>query len=539
MLYILEKAGLKRASEKTDALGFSKDFYKFLGIGSKGRDYQWQMSQHVGSQYNTLRQDFREDAAPNFYTPIDDFYSSTGDGSDTVSNFGRVPVSHLMALADQRLGILFRGCNGTANDIFRNRFDFVSYDNLDKVVERPEVLKWMRRSYFWDQVVYWLDFCFRSGLGHLVSHWNGEGIKNMHLQSPKTRPDFFEVFSAYYLTPINIHETALLDYQKQKWNFIGGLVSPRQIHHSRINVLETHRVEFGLRGRALAELCWVPLMCYLNTSYYILKSLSQLGTVTAGINIDKEYPSTAEVNAYLEVWNAMQANQCFVLGRNAQLSIQNAAGQIGSGINSYLEFLIEDISSAWIIPKNQLLGRSDGGGLDGAGALISKEDYLASNLSTRQIQVTNDLMHIFQDVCHFPNMENLTLRWNIDLHKTEEQRLTEQMMREQLEVAKIGTEQAKLGHKLYKNQVKLQTKMSEVQLEMMEKDPKAFMEQSQEDEENLEEGEQEEIKRTKDFMEFNYLNAKYNKLMKMYKQNQRLLTGLYMQRKMLQNNNNI
>jgi hypothetical protein len=267
--------------------------------------------------------------------------------------------------------------------------------------------------------------------------------------------------------------------------------------------------------------------------YYVLKSLSQLGTVSAGINIDKEYPTPTDIAAYVAVWDAMKANQCYVLGRNAQFKLQNTAGQIGQGLNSYLEFLIEDISSAWIFPKNQLLGRSDGGGLDGAGALISKEDYLASNLAVRQIQLTNDLMYIFRDICHFPNLEDVTLRWNIDLHKTQEQRYNEELLKEQVEVAKIGTEQAKLGNKLYKKQIELQIEMSNIQKQMMEKDPQAFMETSEKDEENLDE---DNAKKTKqDFIVHDILQREYRRLENMYSQNERLIKSLLLQREMLYN----
>jgi len=269
----------------------------------------------------------------------------------------------------------------------------------------------------------------------------------------------------------------------------------------------------------LAEIAWTPLMCYLNTMYYVLKGLSRLGTVMASINSDKEYPTPTEVSKYIELWDLMKANNLFVLGKNATFNLQNTAGQIGAGIKDYLEFLIEDISAAWVFPKNQLLGRSDGGGLDGAGALVSKEDYLSSNISVKQLMITNDVMDILEKMCGFKQLENLTLRWNIDLHKTEEQRLKEESMRQQVEQMTIQTKQAKLQNGLFVKQIALQKEMADVQLKMLHEDPEGFMTQSDEDEENTDKKEPKKPKG--DFINFqtrlNILKEEYinnNKIIK-------------------------
>ena len=167
----------------------------------------------------------------------------------------------------------------------------------------------------------------------------------------------------------------------------------------------------------------------------------------------------------------MQANKFFIFGKNTNFKIENAASKIGEGINSYLEFLKEDISSAWIIPKNQLFGRSDGGGMSGMGSLVSKEDYLSSNLSTLQLNLTDDIMYILQEHCHFPKMEDLTIRWNLDLHKTEQQRLTEDLMREQLDQAKTQTKMITLQEKM----MKIQHEQAKLQWKEFQKEPSLLL----------------------------------------------------------------
>ena len=69
------------------------------------------------------------------------------------------------------------------------------------------------------------------------------------------------------MTPVNLHdENTKLDYDKQRWKFRGGIVRNALIHEKRVYVLEMRRVEGGLRGLALAEIAWTPLMCYLNST---------------------------------------------------------------------------------------------------------------------------------------------------------------------------------------------------------------------------------------------------------------------------------
>lgn len=525
MVHVLEKSGLKDPNEKTDPFGFGEDFYRFLGVGTRYNSMEYRNYRY---DLPIEKMDMLQGDAKNYFTPIDNFYSNP-TGSDTAYDSGRIPVNHLMVLASQRLGIVFRACNGSASDVFRNKFDFVEYEDIEKPVDKPEILSWMRETYFWDKWVDILDFEQRSGLGHIVSYYpNERGVDKIMLKAPSSRPNEFDSFSAYMMTPLNIiTEETKLDYDKQKWDFLGGIIKPRQIHRSRVYVLETRRVEGGLRGIALAELCWTPLMCYLNTMYYVLKSLARLGTVIASIHTEREYPTPTETQAYIDVWNLQKANDLFVLGKNATFELQNTAGKIGSGLETYLEFLREDISAAWIFPKNQLFGRADGGGLSGAGSLVSKEDYLGSNISVKQLKITNDVLYFLDKVCGFPNMSKLSLRWNLDLHKTEEQRLKERAMREQVKQQEIMTKQAKLGFKLYRQQVKLQLEMNEVQMKMIKEDPEGFMMGTEKDEENRGDESGPNKAESGDFVrKQEYLQVKYRILKKQFKENTELLKAL-------------
>jgi len=122
------------------------------------------------------------------------------------------------------------------------------------------------------------------------------------------------------------------------------------------------------------------------------------------------------------------------------------------------------------------------------------------------------------------------------MHKTEEQRLKEQLMREQLEQTKIITKQSKLGYKLYQRQVDLQIQMADVQNKMMKENPEQFMKTSEKDEENLEEKEAQKSKSKEDFIEIWRLKKTHDILNQEYRQNEELLKSLNLNSKILQEN---
>lgn len=530
MNHWLEKLGLKKGNEKTDKHGFTKDFYEFLRVPKRPRDYQHPLAPQIAKKYDMLQGDTT--TAP-FYTPLDNMYG-TPTGGDTWYDRGRVPVSHLMPLASKRLGVIYRACNGVSHDVVDNGFDFVKYSDMDtpldpkknKLIE--EILGWMRRTRFKRKIVEILDWDCRSGLGHLIVEKylkQSRSYKNWQKKSPPTKPEKFVTFSSFYMTPNNIYQPDRLDYDRQLWNFTGGLQGASNIHHSRVYVMEMRREELGLRGIALAETCWVACMCYLNIQYYILKSLAQLGNVMVGVQVDQEYPTPTTVSHYLSVLNTMRANNFYVLGRGAQFLVQNAISQLGSGINDFMEFLKEELSAAFIVPKNQFFGRSEGGGLSGAGAVVTKEDYLGSNISTKQLILTDEMMYILTEICNFIGLDDITVKFNIDLLKTKEQQLKEKMMEEQLAQQEVITKQSDLSFGLFKKQIKLQKQIADVQLQLLEEDPEGFMDQSGEDEENLQE---KPVKKGEDFVERikPYLQKKLDFLQYEFKNNSKLLNWI-------------
>lgn len=526
----LERLGLKPSKEKMeDELGFTPGFYRFVGLGIPN-DYLHPLPTRARTIINDMRRKTRLtlDAAQSFYTPTDNMYG-TASGSDTWYDHGRIPISHLDVLGSKRLGALNTACHRPAVDILDNGFDFVKKNDPDgDPVENPavEVVKtWADNTFFNRKLMEIVEFDARTGLGLLMVEKylrEEQGQMSWSKKAPNTKPERFVTFSAYYMTPNNVYQPNHLDYDKQKWNFTGGLHAASNFNHTRVYVYEGLREPLGLRGLALGELSWIAWMCYLNVQYYILKSLAQLGTVTVGINVDREFPTVAETAQYLALLKSMRANNFYVLGRNATLQVVNAAGKLGAGINDFMEFLKEDISAACVFPKNQMFGRADGGGLDGAGAIVSKEDYIASNLSVKQSKIKFDIMWILKEMAGFSGLENLIPRFNIDLHKTAEQRFKEQLMKEQVEQSQMMTKQMKSQQPLINKQIKLQKQMADIQMKMLKENPEQFMAQSNEDEENLEKKEPEKTK-TDFTTDFRILKWQYDTLAYQYKENDKLL----------------
>lgn len=525
--YKLQKAGLKKDNEKVDELGFTKGFYRFVGLGAPN-DYLHPLRPSIQNRINDMRgvTRMRNDTSGSFYTPLDNMYDNP-TGGDTWYDFGRVPISHLIVLSSKRLGGLFAACNRPATDVMDNGFDIVNNNDIDgDPVENDRITKmrnWMEQPQidFNRKIMDIIDFDGRSGLGHFVIDKyirEKRGPMSWSKQAPKTKPESILTFSSYYMTPNNVYQPNRLDYDRNKWNFTGGLHAASNLHNSRVFVYEGLREPLGLRGLALAELSWIAWMCYLNVQYYLLKGLAQMGTMTVGITVDREFPTTAETANYLALLKTFQANNFYILGRGAQLQVANAASKLGAGVKDFMEFLKEDISAACIFPKNQLFGRSESGGFGSGGAIISKEDYIASNLSPKQSKIRPVIMTILRDMCGFQGLEDKTARFNIDLHKTSEQRMKEQLQKEQVDQTKMMTEQMKLQQPLIKKQIKLQKEMANVQLEMMKRNPQELMDRSMKDEENLE-----EKKTKKQDFGFNILRMKYDMLYRQYQDNDRLL----------------
>lgn len=406
------------------------------------------------------------------YSPSQNFFDEDATGGDDYAESGRVPINELVAMTQWRLGWAFRATRGKSQDIYRNGYEFIE-EGADPD-SKPKPQKEIRK--YFDEVD-WFSFriqhLFRekqTGLGIGIFIYPGESKDDLQYppKNEKERPRLLKAYSPWHLTPAQILQYELGDYNKKAWDFRGGIDSTL-FNHKRITLLETNPEPFHLRGIAEIEPIWWAAMLYYNLGIFMMKAFANMGTATVGIRSANEIPTKIEADAVLELLERFRANKFYMLGAGQELVVQNAISKIGGGIQEIYEVLKEDISAALVIPKNQLFGRSEGGGLDGAGALVSKDDML-SELMTEAMDMTSEELALLRGPCKFEkHLEGLTLRWRLDLHKTEMERLQEESVRLDIEVKRQMQKQAL-------KQMEINNLLMEEQYKQAKSNPKNFLE---------------------------------------------------------------
>lgn len=435
--------------------------------------------------YKSLSSNFQSDFA-EIYSPTQNFIDEDASGGDDYAEGGRVPLDQLVAMSQFRVGWAYRATFGQARDIYRNGYDFIPLDANEetKPKKQPEITKWQDSVDFFSFRVNHLFRDFQTGLGIGVPIWKGEKDadlgKEIDITKKKDRPIKLKAFSAWHLAPANMLQYQFGDYDKSKWDFRGGINSTL-FNHSRVTLLETRPEPFHLRGLSRIEPIWTPAICYFNLMIFILKAFAQVGVMSVGIKSPNEIPTKNEAKAYLDLLNDYRANKFYLLGQGAELITNNMASQIGRGVQEVFEVLKEDISACLVMPKNQLFGRSDGGGLDGAGALVSKDDWLAGLMADAD-DLTSEELKFLRGPCKFEkHLEGYTLRWRLDKHKTEMERLEEEAMRMDIEMKRQMKVQAE-------KQMKMNGILLDEQMKQAKADPKGFLDKMNTETEQKTEG---------------------------------------------------
>jgi len=392
----------------------------------------------------------RTDFVP-YYKPSDDIYGSS-TGLDE-----RPSLEDLSAITNTRVGCVFYATNGVSGDAMRNWHVFVDPDSQKEVRNKDTkaALDFASLSDLKNAAQQYLRYALGYGTSWLVKYW---GIKNeiKHMEDPPKLgkpPRKFRAFSPRYMQPINVDKSNELNYEEDVWKFSGGELNYKYgIHQDRVDVLTLYPEEGSWRGLAIVEPVWIPLMGYFNSFIYLTKGLRHWGDAIPAMFTGDGLPEAGEITSVLDLMDEYQMNYKWALGKDDRLEFIQT--KIGSGLKEAFEMYKEELSSAWRIPLNQLFGRSVGGGLMGAGALVSKEDYL-QEISNKQMAMTDNIKKIYIDAGF--KIESYDLLWNLAIKKTDEQRLKEEGMETQ---NKILTEQWR--------QAKAQTKLINMQVEAAE-----------------------------------------------------------------------
>ncbi len=412
------------------------------------------------SRQSKIKNDFAD-----FYRPTDDIYSSaTGEDSG-----GRIALADLEKIGNQRVGVGYAINRRIADDMFRNWISWKEIDSAkdEKNKTTKEILKWQLDIDFYSQwsTGAWIDRW--SGIAFMMDYFprsKDPAFKHGKQKKGNITPDYTQpppkgvlpnkvvAFDPMRMVPTNLTQTQLLTYDEEVWEFTGGnFGSAYGIHKDRIHVIRSRPLGWDWRGLAIPEPIWFSLMCYFNTMAYILKGLAKYGHVLAKYRSHKEVITAAEATAILALVEEYRANYTWICGLNEEVEFQET--KVAAGINDYLEFLKEDISSMVEIPIPYLFGRAVSAGISGMGIVVS-ERYYMNTVGKNQHLYDYDMIKYHEK---YFDIEYLRPNWNLSIQKTKEQELIEEGMEIQ---NKIMDEKLKQERQMTKN-MKLQFEIME------------------------------------------------------------------------------
>ncbi len=362
----------------------------------------------------------------------------------------RPSLQELSAIMNSRLGLAWAATAEVAGDAIRNGFIFVEKKSR-KEVEKEEIFEYIKNTDLMNQLTHAVRDDRGFGLSFIIKYWSKDDRKEMDQEPPNRPPLKYRTHNPLLMTPINLGSTNELDYNKDVWNFSGGLFNRYNIHRDRIHVLCLRPVVGHWRGRSVFEPIWTSLHGYFQCLIYLVRGFRNWGDSVPAFFSGDSMPQAHEVDAILDILDKFEMNRKFALGKDDRLEFKQT--KIGQGITELFEQYKEDICSGLRIPLNQLFGRSVGGGLAGAGALVSKEDYLQM-IGNVQMSITDDILQILTDAGF--DMTGLDLEWELAVKKTDQQKLLEEGMELQNDILKEQLKQQKYQNKMLKMQVQMQ-----------------------------------------------------------------------------------
>jgi len=404
--------------------------------------YAFDLLHKMRSLITRHKRDFQQ-----FYSPSDDIY---GENTQTGGN-NRPSFSDLEALANERCGFGWQLTKGLAGDVVRNGFEFIDYQS--KTVPKPQIFKWCVKSDFNNQLETLVRYERTYGTSFLMKYWGTKD--NYEKAPPKKPPTKFQAFPPTVLTPQNLTDTGLLDYDSDVWEFQGGTVNSVYIHRDRIHVLCTRPVPYTWLGLSIFEPIYLSSTGYLNLVINGVKMMAKYGNVVTSFTMNEENPSLEMYQEYEDLINEFKAAYTFILGKGEEISFQDT--KISNGLAEFAEFLKEDISSGSGIPLNQLFGRSVSGGIGGAGALTAERGKIQT-ISNIQHNIHDDVWKILN--ASGWNLEGLLVRFRLDLQKTEMAKLEERSLELQNFILEEQLKQLQLG-----------TMAQAMEMQMMQDDP--------------------------------------------------------------------
>ena len=374
----------------------------------------------------------------------------------------RPPMQDLQRIMDSRVGWGQKVTRQIAAHAVRNKLDFIDI-RTEKPSNSPEIVQikqWALRTNFWNAFEDCLAFERGYGTAFLVFYWS----KNDKFDTPPPRnqpPKSYDAFPPTILYPLNLTETGKLDYDKDVWEFGGGIFSQSKVHRDRVYALCTRRVPFDWLGLSIFEPIWLSTMSYFQIVQGGVKNISKWGEIIPIFRMPQEQPNREMYQEYLDLVETFRQNYMFILGATDNVEVVDT--KIGQGLSEFAEFIKEDICSGTGTTLNWLFGRSVTGGIGGQGALTSERAIIAT-IANIQHDIGYPLWEIFN---RWFQVDYLRPQFALDLQKTKAARLAEEAMELQNKMLQEQYKMLKLQRLAFKDQTDLGLHVNEPSEQML------------------------------------------------------------------------
>jgi len=372
----------------------------------------------------------------SFYEPHNNIFSSS---AQTGGN-ERPQFEDLEALAYERTGFGRYFTSIFAGKCVRNGWDF--YDWEGNLKKHPEIMKALYKAKYYTKQIGWVTQELIYGTSFLVKYWSDHDKFD---QPPPKKPFIScQPFPPTILTPANVVESqqGFLSEDEEKWNFYGGKYKTVSIHRDRVEILNTRPNPYDWIGYSIFESIYLSACAYMNLIVNGLKMLAKYSNVVVAYKMPVPNPSLKMYREFEEIINEMKANFTFVMGKDEELEFLDT--KMGTGLYEIGEFFKEDMAAGTGLPLNQVYGRADGGGLQGAGALISKQGELET-ISNYQADLADNYWAMIN---RYWDVEDEFVKFRLDYQKSDRARYEEENLQWQNELLKTQVQTMKLQNLL-------------------------------------------------------------------------------------------
>ena len=367
-----------------------------------------------------------DDFAASFL-PTDDIYAQSGSGGDDIPS-----LAYFQFLAERRIGIAWRITKKPAEDAIRNRFRIMDFKG--KINERDDIFDWCENTDFYNQLAQALYYERVYGIAFLMKYYTKNDKEFEDFSEPITkgsRPIAFQAFPPTHMSPVNVHETSYLDSDPQKWDIQGGIYNPQRIHHSRIDVIMTRRVSHRWRGLSVFEPIWHSILSYFQAIIYTLRAFNKVGSSIPYWLIDTNLDLAELFDKYGDLLDEMKMNGIYIGRKGDEIGFEPT--NISAGLTELMDIWRKDIASGTSFPMPILWGEAVSGGM-GSQMYLVFERYYWNEISNIQASLSDDVLRILKDA-GFKDLEKRRIDWLLAMTKTDAQRLADELMEKQVEMA--------------------------------------------------------------------------------------------------------